>query len=350
MTHMIIPFFIGYRGCPHRCIYCNTHKTAGSFSERIRREILRKKVHTYLNHPKRKADGAEIAFYGGNFTGMATDYQTELLGFASPFIEEKLVHGIRISTRPDTINKKTLDILERFGATTVEIGAQSMVDEVLNLSHRGHVALHVSDAIAMLKERGFKTGMHLMAGLPGDSRAGFEHTIARTIDLKPDMVRIHPTVVLQDTGLAELFLNGSYRPLGMPDAIDMCKYALRRFGEANIPVIRVGLQTTREMETAGSIIAGPYHPAFRSLVEESMFFDMASAMLADRKISEQEVNFSVSPKDVSFFLGHHNKNMQTLKKLFRLTKVDISVDPVQKRGSLAMIIDGTKSITGRSLH
>ena len=350
MTHMIIPFFVGYQGCPHRCIYCNMHKTAGSLSEKIREDTFRKTVYKYLNHPKRKADYADIAFYGGSFTGMTADYQAQLLGFASPFIEKKLVRGVRISTRPDTIDNEIMDTLERFGVTTVEIGAQSMVDEVLNLSHRGHTALDVSAAIEMMTERGFKTGVHLMAGLPGDSRAGFEHTIAKTIALKPDMVRIHPTVVLQDTVLAELFVNGSYRPLSMTDAIDMCKYALRRFGDANIPVIRVGLQTTGEMEMTGSIIAGPYHPAFRSLVEESMFFDMASAMLAERNISNQEVIFSLSPKDISFFLGHHNRNMQTLKELFRLTRIDISLDPVQKRGSLAVIVDGMKSIRGRVLH
>lgn len=347
---MIIPFFIVYQGCPNRCIYCNVHKTAGNFSERITEDTFRKTVHKYLNHPRRKGNGAEIAFYGGNFTGMAKDYQAELLGFASPFIEKGLVHGVRISTRPDSINKENLDIMKRFGVTTVEIGAQSMVDHVLNLSNRGHGASDVSAAMEMLKERGFKTGIHLMAGLPGDSQSGFEYTIAKTIALKPDMVRIHPTVVLQDTGLAELFLNGTYHPLSMPEAIDMCKYALRRFREANILVIRVGLQTTREMEMTGSVIAGPYHPAFRSLVEESMFFDMASAMLSDRKISEQEVIFSLSPKDVSSFLGHKNKNMQTLKELFRLTGIDVSVDPVQERGTLAMIVDGTKSITGRSRH
>jgi histone acetyltransferase (RNA polymerase elongator complex component) len=347
---MIIPFFIVYQGCPNRCIYCNVHKTAGNFSKRITEDTFRKTVHKYLNHPKRKGNGAEIAFYGGNFTGMAKDYQAELLGFASPFIEKGLAYGVRISTRPDSINNESLDLMKRFGVTTVEIGAQSMVDEVLNLSNRGHGASDVSAAMEMLKERGFKTGIHLMVGLPGDSQSGFEYTIAKTIALKPDMVRIHPTVVLEDTGLAELFLNGTYHPLSMAHAIDMCKYALRRFGEANILVIRVGLQTTREMQMTGSIIAGPYHPAFRSLVEESIFFDMASAMLADRKISEQEVIFSLSPKDVSFFLGHKNKNMHTLKELFRLTGIDVSVDPVQGRGTLAMIVDGRKSITGRSRH
>ncbi len=326
------------------------HKTAGSLSERINEDTFRKTVQAYLSHPKRKTNGAEIAFYGGNFTGMAADYQVELLGFATPFIEGRDVHSIRISTRPDAIAEKTLDVLKKFRVTTVEIGAQSMVDEVLDFSRRGHTSLDVTAAVEMLKERGFKTGIHLMAGLPGDSRSGFEQTIVKTIALKPDMVRIHPTIVLQDTELAELFLNGSYRPLGMPDAIDMCKYALRRFGEADIPVIRVGLQTTREMEATGSVIAGPYHPAFRSLVEESIFFDTASAILADRNISEQEVIFSLSPNDVSFFLGQYNKNVQTLKDLYKLTKINIIIDPVQERGSLALIVNGTKSIRGRSRH
>ncbi|MCG6534256.1 MAG: radical SAM protein [Syntrophales bacterium LBB04] len=350
MTQMIIPFFIVYQGCPNRCIYCNVHKTAGNFSDKITEDTFRKTVHKYINHPKRKGNGAEIAFYGGNFTGMAKDYQALLLGFASPFIENGLVHGVRVSTRPDNINDESLDLMKRFGVTTVEIGAQSMVDEVLHISDRGHGASAVSAAMERLKERRFKTVMHLMAGLPGDNQSGFEHTIAMTIALKPDMVRIHPTIVLEDTGLAELYLNGTYHPLSMPHAIDMCKYALRRFGEANIAVIRVGLQTTREMEMAGSIIAGPYHPAFRSLVEESMFFDMASAMLADRKISEQEVIFLLSPKDVSCFRGHENKNMHALKEIFGLTKIDVSIDPVQERGTLAMIADGRKSMTERFRH
>ncbi|MGZ6250013.1 MAG: elongator complex protein 3 [Syntrophales bacterium] len=350
MNQMIIPFFIVYQGCPNRCIYCNVRKTAGNFSERITEDTFQRTVHKYLNHPKRKGNGAEIAFYGGNFTGMAKEYQTELLGFANRFIEEGLVSGVRISARPDSINNESLDLMKRFGVTTVEIGAQSMVDEVLHTSNRWHSASDVSAAMQILKERGFKTGIHLMVGLPGDSQSGFEYTIAKTIDLKPDMVRIHPTIVLQDTGLAELFSNGTYQPLSMPQAIDMCKYALRRFKEADIAVIRVGLQTTREMEMTGSIIAGPYHPAFRSLVEESMFFDMAAEMIAAIEMSKQEVIFSLSPKDVSCFLGHKNNNMHTLKNIFGLTKIDVSVDPAQERGTLAMIACGRKSMTEMFRH
>jgi histone acetyltransferase (RNA polymerase elongator complex component) len=281
---------------------------------------------------------------------MEENYQTELLGFASTFIAKGLVHDVRISTRPDNIDNDRLDLLKRFGVTTVEIGAQSLVDEVLNLSNRGHSSADVMNAMAVLKAWGFKSGMHLMVGLPGDNRSGFEHTISETIALKPDMVRIHPTVVFQDTGLAELYFSGAYTPLGMSEAIDLCKYAVQRFEEANIPIIRLGLQTTREMEKAGSTIAGPYHPAFRSLVEESIFFDMASSLLISEGVRDKEVSFTVSPKDVSFFHGHKNRNMYTLKERYNLTGIAVSEDPDQARGTLAMIVTGMKTKINRFNH
>jgi histone acetyltransferase (RNA polymerase elongator complex component) len=254
---------------------------------------------------------------------------------------------VRISTRPDNIDNERLDLLKRLGVTTDEIGAQSLVDEVLSLSNRGHSPSDVMNAIEVLKDWGFKTGIHLMVGLPGDSRPGFEYTISETIALKPDMVRIHPTVVFQDTGLAELYLSGAYTPLCMSEAIDLCKYAVQRFEEANIPIIRLGLQTTQEMEKAGSIIAGPYHPAFRSLVEESIFFDMASSLLIAGGVLDKEVIFTVSPKDVSSFHGHKNKNMFTLKERYNLTEINVSADPVQERGTLSMTVNGIETKKNR---
>jgi len=207
---MIIPFFVPYQGCPNRCIYCNVRKIAGKHVDAITEDTFREKVHKYLNHPKKKLNGAEIAFYGGNFTGMAREDQTRLLTLAVPFVKEGLVQSIRISTRPDCIDKEHMGLLHDFGVTIVEVGVQSMVDHVLDRSTRGHSASDVCRAVAILKARGFKTGIHLMVGLPGDSREGFEHTIRETIALKPDMVRIHPTLVLADTELEELFLSGAY--------------------------------------------------------------------------------------------------------------------------------------------
>ena len=343
MTSIIIPFFIAYEGCPNRCIFCNVHKIAGSCGERITESIFRETVLKSLGNTKRKRGHVQIAYYGSNFTGMEKDYQAELLGFASPFIASGQVHDVRISTRPDNIDNQRLDLLKRFSVTTVEIGAQSLVDEVLNLSNRGHSSSDVRNAIEMLKNHGFKTGMHLMAGLPGDSREGFEYTIHETIALKPDMVRIHPTLVFQDTGLAEIFFKGYYTPLALSEAIDLCKYALRKFEEANIPVIRLGLQTNREMEQMGTIVAGPYHPAFRSLVEESIFFDMASSVLTAWQVSNKEVLFSLALQDASSFRGQKNRNMYRLKELYSLTGIDVYVDPCQARGTLVMTVDGRKT-------
>jgi len=155
---LIIPIFVTYQGCPHRCIFCDGEKTAGHYPERITREIFEEMVFAYLRHTKRKVDRIQIAFYGGNFTGMEEDYQLELLGFANSFIRRGLADAIRVSTRPDYISEKSLDMLEKFAVTTVEIGAQSMDEEVLILSERGHSSADVRDAVRMLKKRVLRRG------------------------------------------------------------------------------------------------------------------------------------------------------------------------------------------------
>ncbi len=340
MQQLIIPIFVNNRGCPNRCVFCNEKKTAGDFPARITESAFRETVHKYLNNTRRKNDRTQIAFYGGNFTGIEKSYQTELLGFAKPFIEKGLVCSIRISTRPDYIDSKGLNLLEKFHVRTVEIGAQSMVDEVLYLSNRGHTSKDVKDAINILKERGFETGVHLMVGLPGDSRKRFEYTVEEIVALHPDMARIHPTIVFKDTALAKSYRSGDYIPLTMADAIELCKYALTRFGEAAIPVIRLGLQTTREMEEEGSIIAGPFHPAFRSLVEGAIFLDMASSLLELAQARNEKVTFSLFPKDTSSFRGLKNQNISTLKERFSPAELSVKTDLHQDRGSLVMTARG----------
>lgn len=343
---MIIPIFIPYRGCPHRCIFCNVQKTAGDQPKKISEDAFRETVNKYLESAKTPPDSVQIAFYGGNFTGMEKREQIELLTFAGPFIKQGLVNGIRISTRPDCLDAECLDMLRFFDVTTVEIGAQSMTNDVLNRANRGHTSSDVANAIALLKQRGFETGMHLMVGLPEDSRSSFDDTVEKTIALKPDFVRIHPTLIFEKTDLAQAYFSGTYHPLTLAEAIDLCKSALRRFEEADIPVIRLGLQTTREMEAPGSIIAGPYHPAFRNLVEESLYFDMASSLLMAELVRNTAVLFILSPKDVSSFRGQKNRNLQRIKMRFGLAEIRVSGDPHQPRRSLNMMIHNKASETG----
>jgi histone acetyltransferase (RNA polymerase elongator complex component) len=332
---LIIPIFVIHRGCPNRCVFCNERIAAGGYPERLTGDTVRAVCDRHLTEGGRKFD--QIAFYGGNFTGIDRDFQIELLDVAQSYIDAGRVDSIRVSTRPDYIDDERIALLTRYNVSTVEIGAQSMVDEVLSASGRGHSSEDVRCALKLLKKAGMKTGVHLMAGLPGDNRKGFEYSVEEIVGLRPDTVRIHPTVVFRNTSLAQAYHRGTYLPLAMDDAIDLCKHALLRFQKAGIPVIRLGLHTTKEMEADHNIIAGPFHPAFRSLVEGSLFLDMATELLGSGVLKRREVVFSVAPQDASNLRGMKNRNIRILKESFGITEIYVRENTEQKRGSLRII-------------
>ncbi|TFH43761.1 MAG: radical SAM protein [Chrysiogenales bacterium] len=332
MRPLIIPIFVLHKGCPNRCVFCNERIAAGDYSDRITGDTVQAVCDRHLPEGGRKFD--QIAFYGGNFTGMDRDYQVELLDAAQSYIDAGMVDSIRISTRPDYIDNEAIGLITRYRVSTVEIGAQSMIDEVLSASGRGHSSEDIRNALKLLKHAGMKTGVRLMAGLPGDTREGFEYTVEEIIGQRPDTVRIHPTIVFRDTPLAEAYQNGTYLPLTLDDAVDLCKHALLRFQKAGIPVIRLGLHTTKEMETDHNIIAGPFHPAFRSLVEGALFLDMARKLLGSTDRRGRKVVFSVAPQDMSNLRGMKNRNVRMLKESFGLTEIQVMENTEQERGSL----------------
>ncbi len=337
MKPFIIPIFITQAGCPQRCIFCNAGKISGEKRGTWTEDQFRAEVEKHIARPRRRRSPRQIAFYGGNFTGLEESVQLELLRFANHYIERGLIDSLRVSTRPDHIRERTLEILRAHRVTTVELGAQSMNDRVLEKSLRGHTARDVAEASATLQSAGFETGIHLMAGLPGDSPAGFRRTVEAVIGLRPDMVRIHPTLVFEDTGLAELYRAGRYIPLSLNEAVELCRDALVRFTKVGIPVIRLGLQTTAEMETAGSILAGPYHPAFRSLVEGELFremaFNLASRAIEEKRAGTGPLAFSTSPGDVSSFLGLRRVNLEKLRTRYG-REIAYGIDSLRPRGSL----------------
>jgi radical SAM enzyme (TIGR01210 family) len=288
---LIIPLFIMNSGCPHRCIFCNQKITAGNFPSKITKEFLNAEVKSYLTWNKDKSKKVEIAFYGGSFTGIDHSYQEELLAWAHSFIQKRLVNSIRISTRPDYISENKLPLLKKYGVTTVEIGAQSFVDKVLQFAQRGHNASDIERAMTILKTNGFKTGLHLMAGLPKDTNDGFIYSINKTIELNPDTVRIHPVIVFSGTRLAEEFREGKYRPLELSDAVDLCKIAWQKLSLSGIRVIKMGVQLTPEMEKAGSVLAGPVHPALGSIVLSSVFCDSTIKLLDNIARDTKEIQF-----------------------------------------------------------
>lgn len=324
------------RGCPHRCIFCNQKISAGNFPEKITRAYFDKTVASYLEWNKDKTRRVEIAFYGGSFTGIDSGDQEALLAMADAFIQRGLVHSIRISTRPDYIFETQLPMLKKYNVDTVEIGAESFLDEVLHCAGRGHCAADTEKAVMMLKKYGFKTGLHLMAGLPGDTAEGFEYSLDKTIELSPDTARIHPVLVFAGTALAEKFRKGAYHPLDLASAVELCRRAWEKLAAAGIHIIRMGVQTTPEMEKQGTVLAGPVHPAFGSLVLSSVFYHSTVNILEKISGDVQEIRFYLSKRDLPVFRGLNNINTEKIKKLYPHAKLIIESQPNRARGELSV--------------
>ena len=313
------------------------------FSTELTKEFFDAEVKSYLAWNKDKSRNVEIAFYGGSFTGVDPAYQEELLSWAYSFIQNGLVNSIRISTRPDYITEDNLSLLKKYNVSTVEIGAQSFNDEVLRFAQRGHDAAATVLAMKTLKDHGFRTGLHLMAGLPKDTTDGFINSLNKAIELMPDTVRLHPLIVLGGTALAEEFRLGKYKPLELAEAIDLCCQAWEKLSAAGIRVIRIGLQVTEAMEKEGAVLAGPIHPALGSLVLSSIFYNHTIKLLANIPQDTKELRFNLSGRDMSSFRGLNNMNISAIKKLYPRTNLIVESISGQTRGVISVATDSGKS-------
>jgi histone acetyltransferase (RNA polymerase elongator complex component) len=265
----IIPVFLPQWGCPYQCVYCRQEKITGVKKETLDFKTLSALVATGLASKRRKAgQEVEIAFYGGTFTAIEARMQEALLEWGGFYTGHGLVNGLRISTRPDGISHKIVKRLCEVGVKTVELGVQSLEAQVLKITGRGHTARHVFQAINLLKEWPVKIGAQIMLGLPGDDGQAFRETVERLQILKPDLVRIYPTLVFRDTVLARWYEEGRYRPLSLEEAIEMCHWAVEQLEGAGIPVIRLGIQHHQGLEPDRELLAGPHHPAFGDLVRK----------------------------------------------------------------------------------
>ncbi|MCX7945056.1 MAG: radical SAM protein [Deltaproteobacteria bacterium] len=264
--YLIIPIFLPFEGCENRCIYCNQralHPNVNPPTMKLIKETVEKYISTFKG--KRESAQIEVAFYGGTFTSIRIDKQEYLLNILREFILERKIDGIRFSTRPDKINSSTLNLYKEYGVTTIEIGAQSLKEEVLKAINRNHTTKDVVDAITLLKLNKFKTCIHLMFGLPYSTIDDDVFSIRETIRLKPDFVRIHPTLVLKGTELEILYKSGFYKPLSLDESARIIRFALSEFSKAGIKVIRVGLHNDENLISKDTFIAGPFHPSLRQI-------------------------------------------------------------------------------------
>lgn len=321
----IIPIFIPHAGCPHRCVFCNQSLITGVDSKQIGIG-LSDQVERFLKYKSGRRNFIQIAFFGGNFLGIKTDEMKRLLAEAAEFVRAGRADSIRFSTRPDTVDSQRLNMIKEFPVATIELGVQSMDDRVLSATKRGHTAADTEKAIQRLKELNYETGVQLMVGLPGDSPARLRASARRVARLKPDFIRIYPTVVLADSRLAKWYKSGRYTPLSLEQAVDEVKDIYRIFKNENIRVVRMGLQATEDLEKDSTILAGPFHAAFGHLVYSAIFLDMALAALDSAGTVGGAVALHVHPHSISKMRGLKNKNIHMLQEKFRLKSVEVFPD------------------------
>lgn len=275
----------------------------------------------------------QIAFYGGSFTALNREDQIAYLKEVQAFLSSGRIDSIRLSTRPDALDEGTLEILKTYGVKTIEVGVQSMFDEILLHAQRGHCAEESASAIRRLKDWRFEVGVHLMIGLPGDTLDYFLRTLDRIIALQADFVRIHPTLVFRGAPLETLWRRKQYRPLSLKEAVQWLKKGVLKLEKAFLPPVRIGLQPTQELEE--HLLAGPFHPALHQLVDSAIFYDMAKELLQSH-LKDSEPVFICHPKDLSNLRGQRNENIQRLKNQFRLRSLSILCNQVMERGRLGL--------------
>jgi histone acetyltransferase (RNA polymerase elongator complex component) len=339
---LIIPIFIPNQGCPHRCSFCNQSAITSESQDIPGPTDLETRIEAHLTYATSGRGPAQVAFYGGNFLGLDKTALTALLDGLNPWLARGEIAGIRFSTRPDTITDERLGWIAPYPVETIELGVQSMNDDVLAQSRRGHTADDTRKAVARLKSVGYQTGIQLMLGLPADSAASALNTARAVVDLNPDLVRIYPTLVLAGSPLAAAFQAGRYSPLSLGAAVEQAKTLVHCLHQHQIPVIRLGLQAAEGLDDPATVLAGPYHPAFGHLVYASLYREAAQRLLARIKPLPDPPLLKVNPRHLSRLQGLNKENLATLRNLFNRPRLRIHPDRDQALDTLAC---GDRSIS-----
>lgn len=323
VKHYVIPVFVPHKGCPFDCIYCNQKIISGQ-TEEMTENAMRSIIETHLESIG-EGNYVEIGFYGGSFTGIEKRHQIEFLEIASEYIKSGRVQSIRLSTRPDYISEDILDYLNRYNVKTIELGVQSLSEEVLLKSCRGHTAHDVITSSRLIRDKGFKLGIQTMIGLPGDDKIKDISTAKKVVELKPDVVRIYPTLVIKGTKLEELYVNGLYNPLSLEDTIDICAELLEIYEDNNIKVIRVGLQATENISENSDVAAGPFHPALRQLAESRIFLRRVEKSIIENRLENaSRIVISTGKSYISSAVGQKKANVMYLKEKYGFAEVKVN--------------------------
>ncbi len=322
----IIPVFIPHLGCPHRCVFCNQVAITGQAHSSFFPEEIRNGIRKFLQFGNNRHGTVQIAFYGGNFLGMPGPFIRSCLLTGTEFILKGRVDSLRFSTRPDTVTPAGLSLLRDFPVSTIEIGVQSMNNEVLRRSARGHTADDTRIASERIKAEGYELGLQMMVGLPGDDRQSALDTGRQIADLSPDFVRIYPCVVLEHSPLERLWNAGGFTPLSLDQAVEITKELYILFKKRRIRVVRMGLQASRDFGEGSAIVGGPFHPAFGHMVISRIFLGTIRQALSLFPTDADTLRIDVHPKNISNVRGLKNGNIRILEKEFCLARIKVHGD------------------------
>ncbi len=317
--HINIPVFIPHLGCPNQCVFCN-QKTISGVSE-FEHETLPAIVDEALSTVGKESE-AEIAFFGGSFTGIDKELMIKLLKVANDYVKAGKVSSVRCSTRPDYINNEILDILEMYSVNVIELGLQSSNDEVLKITKRNHTFEDEINACKLIKARGFSLIGQMMIGLPGSSMDRELATADFIINMGANGARIYPTVVFKDTELCRMCELGTYKPLTVDEAVSRTAEVLIKFIEAKIPVIRIGLCASENLSSDTTFYAGPNHPALGELVENEVFYKLINIELS--RISPNfgdDITVKIPKGCLSKAIGQNKKNKKRLSEKYKLGNI-----------------------------
>lgn len=312
----IIPIFIPFLGCPHDCAFCNQVKIT-NYKDNINKENTIRQINQYLSYFPKNENLKEIAFFGGSFTGLDKKVMISYLEIALNYKKKGIIDRIRLSTRPDYINNSILDILKKYEVDVIELGIQSLDNEILNANERGHNKEDSIMASKLIKDYGFKLGHQIMPGLYKDSFDKAIKTGLESIKMNPDMVRIYPTLVIKDTKLEKLYKEGLYKPLSLDEAIEISSRLYMIYSYKKIPVIRIGLQPTENINEKKDVVAGPFHPSIRQLVETNIHKIYLEELINKYRL-RNKIKIHISNREISIIAGNKKANKNYFYKKYGL--------------------------------
>lgn len=320
--HINIPIFIPELGCPNQCVFCNQKAITNQLTMPDKGEI-HYIIQQHLETASKDAE-IEIAYFGGNFTGLAIEQQQYYLEIAQPYLKAGLVKGIRLSTRPDYINEAVLELLKKYHVRTIELGVQSMVDEVLQKTGRGHTAADSVNAAALIKNHEFQLGMQMMIGLPGDTLEHSIYTAKQIINCRADITRIYPVLVIKKTKLEQFYLQNQYQPLSLTQTIQWLKAIVPLFELQNIKILRIGLHPSESLLHGNAVVDGPFHVSLKELLISERWSDLLAAMPA----KAENITISVPMQQMNYAVGYEKINLKKLKTRFKKVNF-IGVDELE---------------------